>query len=191
MINLPNGLTLLRFALVPVIAVQLLQGEYGVACVLFIVSALTDLADGMIARHWNQRTRFGAVADPLADKLTMLTVTVLLTVQHGLPWWFAVAVVLRDGLIMVGALAYHLLIGPVEMAPSRISKLNTALEGSLLVAVMAIRAGYVPDGVWLQALLVTTLVTIALSGGHYVLVWSHKATQSQCGEPPRRELNPV
>lgn len=181
MINLPNGLTLLRFALVPAIAVQLLQGEYGVACVLFIVAALSDLADGMIARHWNQRTRFGAVADPLADKLTMLTVTVLLTAQHGLPWWFAVAVVLRDGLIMVGALAYHLLIGPVEMAPSRISKLNTALEGSLLVAVMAIRAGYVPDGVWLQALLVTTLVTIALSGGHYVLVWSRKATQSQWG----------
>lgn len=181
MINLPNGLTLLRFALVPAIAAQLLQGEYGVACALFIVAGLSDLADGMIARHWNQRTRFGAVADPLADKLTMLTVTVLLTVQHGLPWWFAAAVVLRDALIVAGALAYHLLIGPVEMAPSRISKLNTALEGSLLVAVMAVRAGYVPDGVWLQALLVTTLVTIALSGGHYVLVWSRKATQSQRG----------
>lgn len=59
-----------------------------------------------------------------------------------------------------------------------------ALEFSLLVAVMAIRAGHVPDGVWRQALLVTTLVTIALSGGHYVLVWSRN------GEPPRRELNP-
>lgn len=181
MINLPNSFTLLRFALVPAIALQLLQGEYGVACVLFIVSALSDLADGMIARHWNQRTRFGAVADPLADKLTMLTVTVLLTLQHGLPWWFAVAVVLRDGLIMGGALAYHLLIGPVEMAPSRISKLNTALEFSLLVAVLAIRAGYLPDGAWQQALLVTTLITIAWSGGHYVLVWSRKANQSKLG----------
>ena len=179
MINVPNGITLLRFALVPVIGLQLLEGEYGVAFGLFIVSALSDLADGMIARHWNQRTRFGAVADPLADKLTMLTVTVLLTLQHGLPWWFALAVVLRDALIVGGALAYHCLIQPVEMAPSRISKLNTALEFTLLLAVLAIRAGYLPDGLWRQALLVTTLMTIIFSGGHYVYVWGRKAAQAR------------
>lgn len=65
MINLPNSLTLLRFALVPAIALQLLYGEYGVACVLFIVSALSELADGVIARHWSQLTRFGVVPTPL------------------------------------------------------------------------------------------------------------------------------
>ena len=78
MINVPNAITLVRFTLVPAISLQLLQREYSAALVLFIVSALSDVADGMIARHWNQRTRFGAVADPLADKLTMLTVTVVL-----------------------------------------------------------------------------------------------------------------
>jgi cardiolipin synthase len=176
--NVANAITLLRFALVPALALALLHAEYGSAFVLFIVSAVSDLADGIIARRWNQATRFGAVADPLADKLTMLTVTGLLTLQHALPWWFALAVVLRDGLIVGGALAYHFWIGPVEMAPSRISKLNTAMEFLLLLAVLAIRAGDVPDGLWRQLLLLATLATIVWSGGHYVLVWSRKAAQA-------------
>jgi len=178
-INVPNAITLLRFALVPAIALAMVQRDHDVAFALFIVSALSDLADGMIARHWNLRTRFGAIADPLADKLTMLTVTVLLVLQHGLPWWFALAVVLRDAVIVGGALAFHLLIAPVEMTPTRISKLNTALEFLLLLAVLAIRAGLVPDGAWRDVLLAATLLTIALSGGHYVLVWSRKAARSR------------
>ncbi len=179
MFNVPNAITLLRFALVPALALVLLRGEYGTAFVLFSVSALSDLADGIVARRWNLGTRFGAVADPLADKLTMLTVTGLLTVQHALPWWFALAVVLRDGLIVGGALAYHVWIGPVEMAPSRISKLNTALEFLLLLSVLAIGAGHLPDGRWRQWLLVATLATLAASGGHYLWVWGRKAAQAR------------
>lgn len=179
MFNVPNAITLLRFALVPALALVLLRGEYGTAFVLFSVSALSDLADGIVARRWNLSTRFGAVADPLADKLTMLTVTGLLTVQHALPWWFALAVVLRDGLIVGGALAYHAWIGPVEMAPSRISKLNTALEFLLLLSVLAIVAGHLPDGHWRQWLLVATLATLAASGGHYLWVWGRKAAQAR------------
>jgi len=178
-LNVANTITLLRFALVPALALQLIRAEYGSAFVLFIVSAVSDLADGIVARRWNQATRFGAVADPLADKLTMLTVTGLLTIQHALPWWFALAVVLRDGLIVGGALAYHFCIGPVEMAPSRISKLNTAMEFLLLLAVLAIQAGHVPDGLWLQLLLFGTLATIVWSGGHYVLLWGQRAAQAR------------
>ena len=177
MINLPNCITLLRFALVPPIALLVLRGEYRLASVLFLASAFSDVADGLIARHWNLQTRFGAIADPLADKLTMLTVTLLLTLQHGLPWWFALAVVLRDVLIVLGALAFHFLIQPVEMAPSHISKLNTGLEFLLLLTVLAIRAGYLPDGAWRQALLVATLATVVLSGGHYVIEWGRKAAR--------------
>jgi cardiolipin synthase len=126
MLNAPNALTLLRLALVPAIALQLLRHHDDTALVLFIVSALSDWADGLIARHWHLRTRFGAVANPLADKLTMPTVTLMLTLQHSLPWWFTLAVGPRDVLIVDGALAYHLLAGHVEMAPTRLSKLNTA-----------------------------------------------------------------
>ena len=179
MLNLPNTITLLRFALIPAIVLQLLQFDYASAFILFMLSALSDFADGVIARRWNLRTRFGAVADPLADKLTMITVTLLLAVQQVLPWWFALAVVVRDALIVGGAIAYHVCIGHVEMAPSRISKLNTSLEFLLLTSVLALSAGHVGDGVWLQALMFVTLVSIGLSGLHYVLVWGHKAVRER------------
>ncbi|MFZ2652520.1 MAG: CDP-alcohol phosphatidyltransferase family protein [Burkholderiaceae bacterium] len=65
MLNTANAITLLRFALVPAIALRLVQSDYTTALLLFMVAALSDFADGVIARHWNLRTRFGAVADPL------------------------------------------------------------------------------------------------------------------------------
>jgi len=175
--NLPNALTLLRFALVPLIALCLLRGDYATASVLFFASALSDVADGMIARHWNLRTRFGAIADPLADKATMLTVAVLLAYQQTLPWWLAAAVASRDALIVGGALAYHFMVQRFDMAPSVVSKLNTASEFALLVAAMAARAGWVADGPWREVLLGFTLLTIFVSGAHYVFVWGRKAAQ--------------
>jgi len=179
-INVPNALTLLRFALVPVIAWALLRADYALALVLFALSALSDAADGYLARRWNQRTRFGAVADPLADKLTMLTVAVLLAWLGMLPWWFVAAVVGRDLLIVTGALAYHLRIGRVEMSPSVLSKANTGFEFTLLLGVLAIGAGLLPDGVWRDVLLYATLATIVASGAHYVVVWGRKAVRAGC-----------
>lgn len=177
--NVPNTITLLRVALILPLAVLLRQGEFGIALALFIVSALSDLADGVIARRWNLRTRFGAIADPVADKLTMLTVTLLLAFDGRLPWWLAAAVVTRDVVIVGGALAYHYLIGTVEMAPSTVSKLNTALEFLLLASVLAIGAGFVAGGTWLTALTLTTFVTIVWSGSHYVLVWGRRASRAR------------
>lgn len=179
MLNIPNAITLLRFALVPALVLLLLQRNYGTALVLFVVSALSDVADGLVARRWNLRTRFGAIADPLADKLTMLTVTLLLALQELVPWWFAFAVVTRDVVIVSGAIAYHLLIGRVEMAPSRLSKLNTGLEFLLLASALAIGAGRLNGDVWWEPLLLTTLAGVVLSGAHYVLTWSRKAAQAR------------
>lgn len=183
MLNVPNAITLLRFALVPVLVALLLERRYAFAFVLFIVSALSDLADGLIARRWNQRTRFGAIADPLADKLTMLAVTLVLAIQDWLPWWFAAAVVLRDLVIVSGATAYHFTVGPVAVAPSRISKLNTALEFLLLASVLAIAAGWLPGGTGARVLLFATLGTIVWSGLHYVVVWGRKAVQNRDRAP--------
>jgi len=179
MLNVPNAITLLRIALIPPLALQLAQREYGIALALFAVSALSDLVDGAIARHWNQRTRFGAIADPVADKLTMLTVTVLLAVDGRLPWWFATAVVARDLLIVGGAVAYHLWIGKVEMAPSALSKLNTALEFLLLAAILAFGASGADGGVALRLLMMVTLATIVLSGAHYAITWGRKAARGR------------
>lgn len=173
--HLPNFITLMRLALVPVIATLLYQDRHDEAFGCFVVSALSDFADGRIARRWNLESRFGAVADPLADKLTMVTVTVLLAMQQAIPWWFASVLVARDLVIVAGALAYRLVAGGLEMTPTRISKLNTVLQFVLLLAVLAVLAGHLQDGLWVDLLMWTTLATMAISGAHYVLAWGCKA----------------
>jgi cardiolipin synthase len=177
--HLPNAITVLRAALIPLQAWLLLERDYATAFLLFVASGLSDLADGWIARRFDLRTRFGAIADPAADKLTMLTVAVLLAMHDWLPWWFTALVVGRDLVIVSGAAAYHFTIGEVEMAPSWISKLNTALEFVFLAFVLALAAGYLDDGPWYPALLYATAATIVASGASYVLVWSRKAVAAR------------
>jgi cardiolipin synthase (CMP-forming) len=177
--NLPNALTLLRLALAPVIAWLLLQRHDAAALTLFLVAAVSDFVDGVLARRWNQRTRFGAVADPLADKATGVLVVIVLTLQASLPLWFAAAVVARDLVIVGGLVAYRAAVGRVEMAPSMISKMNTALLFVFLLGVLGSRAGLVSAGLWLQVLQFATLATIVGSGLHYVVVWGRKAHQAR------------
>jgi cardiolipin synthase len=173
--HLPNAITALRVALIPLQAWLLGRGDYALAFALFVASGLSDLADGWIARRFDFRTRFGAIADPLADKLTMLTVAVLLAAQGWVPWWFAALVVGRDVVIVAGAVAWHFAIGAVEVAPSWISKVNTALEFVFLAGVLALAAQHLGDGPWYPALLAATATTVVASGASYVLVWGRKA----------------
>lgn len=173
--QLPNVLTLTRLALAPAIAWLLVERHDKAALALFIAAAVSDLLDGILARRWGRQTRFGAVADPVADKAVGLLVVVVLTLQASLQPWFAAAVVARDALIVGGALAYRFVIGRIDMAPSSISKLNTALLFVLLAGVLGLRTGLVPDGTWRSTLQWATLATTIGSGLHYLFAWSRKA----------------
>ncbi len=178
-LNLANAITMLRVLLIPLQAWLIHGGRYGVALALFIVSALSDFADGLIARLLDTRTRFGAIADPLADKLTMLALVLMLAWRQALPWWFAGLVIGRDLVIVAGALCYHLFIGKVEMSPTLFSKLNTALQFALLAGVLAAAAGVLPGGDWLDALVYLTAATVVVSGVQYVVDWSLRAGRAQ------------
>ncbi len=177
--HLPNLITGLRFLLIPVLALLLVEQRYATAFAVFIVSALSDLADGVIARRWNLRTRLGAIADPLADKLTMLAVTLVLASQALIPLWLAAAIVVRDLVIMGGAIAFHVVVGRVEMAPSWLSKFNTVLEFSVLSALLADAARAIEVTALLPPLFVLVMATILSSGAHYVWVWGRKALESR------------
>jgi cardiolipin synthase len=185
-LNPPNLITLLRFVLVPVTAVQIVEGRDAVAFWLLLIALASDAADGFVARRWDMRTAFGAAADPLADKAMLLTVIVLLAWQDALPWWFALVVAARDAMIVLGVLAYRFLIGPVETAPSLISKANTALEFLLVLAVIAVRAQWLPGGAWLALLLAATLGTVVVSGGLYVVTGTRMAWVARHGMRSRR-----
>ncbi len=134
--QVPNAVTLVRLLLIPVLVMLLARRDYAAAFAAFFISALSDFADGVIARRWNARTRFGAIADPVLDKLTMLSVTLTLAVQGLLPLWLVAAIVARDLVIVGGALAYHYSVGRYNMAPTLLSKINTAIEFFTLAMVL-------------------------------------------------------
>lgn len=183
MLTVPNIITLLRVLLVPVIVVLVVERSYGAALAVFLLSALSDLLDGVIARRFNRMSRFGALLDPIADKLTMLAAVIVLTWQDLLPLWLATAIVMRDVVIVGGALAYHLLFGRVEMAPSLLSKLNTLLEFALVCMVLAAAAGHAAVRPGLAPAFVLVFLTVTASGLHYVWEWSRRAArQARRGE---------
>lgn len=177
MINVPNVITLARLALVPVIAYLLWRGAYGPALIVFSSAALSDLLDGMIARRFDQRSALGAALDPVADKLSMFVATVVLAWQALLPLWLAAAIVLRDVVIVAGALAYRAAIGRVEIAPTMLSKVNTFIEFGVLLSVMASAAAWIDAAAWLEPLFVLVFATVVASGLQYVWVWGRKAAR--------------
>lgn len=176
--TIPNVITIGRTFLIPVILYLLVVRDHAAAFVLFAIAAVGDFVDGFIARRFNQRSRLGALLDPTADKATMLGVVAVLAWQGFLPVWLAVAVIGRDAVIAGGVLAYRLLIGPVEMAPTYASKANTVLEFVTVAATLAQAAGIVDIAGILPALYVLVLASVLVSGIQYVWIWSRKATQS-------------
>lgn len=176
--HVPNAITVVRALLIPVIGALLLGGRYVEAFWMLLASALSDLVDGHVARRYNAHSRFGAIADPVADKLTMLTVTFILAWQGLVPVWLAAAIVLRDVVIVGGALAYHRVVGHVEMAPTWLSKFNTVVEFTVLAAVIADAAALIDDREWLPLLFAAVFVTVVTSGLQYVWIWGRRAWRS-------------
>ena len=175
MLNVPNVITLIRLGLVPVVAYLLAIEAYRIALPAFLVAALSDFADGYIARRFKQTSKLGALLDPVADKLNMAVTTVLLAWLALLPLWLAIAIVARDVLIVAGALAYRFAVGPVKIAPTRLSKINTVLEFALLLLVMAGAAEWIDTGKWMNAAFVVVFASVVASGAEYVWVWGRKA----------------
>ena len=173
----PNLITLVRLALVPVMGYLLLAHEYAQALIVFFVAAVSDLADGFIARRYGVTSALGAALDPVADKLSMFVATVVLAWQALVPLWLAAAIVVRDVVIVVGALAYRIKVGNIEIRPTLLSKLNTAIEFAVLLAVMASAAEWIRADAWLPAAFTAVFLTIVASGAHYVWLWGRKAVR--------------
>ena len=175
MLNVPNIITLVRLGLVPVMAYCLADEAYEIALPIFLVAALSDLADGYIARRFKMVSTLGATLDPVADKLTMLVATVLLALKMLVPIWLAIAIVARDIVIVLGALVYRLARGRLDIAPTWLSKINTFIEFTVLLLVMAAGAGWIETGVWMPTVFLIVFMTVVASGVQYVWLWGRKA----------------
>jgi len=126
-----NQLTILRMLLIPAFVILLLYGYRGWALVVFLTAGLTDLLDGLIARATGQKTTLGAWLDPMADKLLLVTMFVMLTLPdpgsaNRLPLWFTVLVISRDVAIVLTVAVVNLAVGPRTFRPSIFGKIATA-----------------------------------------------------------------
>ena len=172
---LPNLLCVVRMLLVWPVAVWLLEGRYPEVMLLFAVAAFTDGLDGFLAKRFGWTSDLGRVLDPMADKLLLMTVFVCLSVVGLAPLWLTALVVLRDLVIVFGAATYRMLFGALHGRPTVPSKINTVVQVAFCLATVA-HAGYgIPGVPAVIALGAAVLVTTAVSGIDYVLIYSRRA----------------
>ena len=136
-INVPNGFTALRLALVPFVIEAILHGAHFLALALFAVAALTDVLDGAAARRFGVATQFGAVLDPIADKCLLSGVFLALAAAGAAPWWLVAVVFGRDIYILLGAAAALRFTSLRKFPPSVWGKVSTFVQIVTAVSFMA------------------------------------------------------
>jgi len=167
--NLPNLLTILRIFLVPFFAFFLLRGEVLEGLIVFTGASLTDGLDGYIARAYNRKTRLGALLDPLADKILLLTAYLLLAFLKALPFWLSAVVVIRDLIILTGITCIYIVHGNIDFSPSLLGKATTFVQ--LATVFLTLLRNFVPLLVPLSpALFIFTAVITIISCIHYVIL---------------------
>jgi cardiolipin synthase (CMP-forming) len=173
--HIPNVITSIRILLVAPIALALVHHQLATTIVLFGVAALSDVADGSLAKRNGWQSELGAVLDPAADKLLLATVFVALAYLRLVPLWLMAVAVARDAIIVLGALLYRYCIGPLNMRPSIVSKFNTLCQAAFILAVVGKEELSVPPAWVAMSLGALVFVTVVVSGIDYILIYGRRA----------------
>jgi cardiolipin synthase (CMP-forming) len=139
-LNIANLLTVLRFCLVPIVIVSIINREWMIALVIFVTAGVTDAVDGFIARHFDMRTELGAYLDPLADKALLVSIYITLASIGVIPVWIAVLVVSRDIMIVGAVIVSWIMDNPVEINPLKLSKANTLAQITFAALILSMFA---------------------------------------------------
>ncbi len=164
-------MTLARIASCPILVLLLHEHNYDLALYLFIAAGVTDGLDGYIAKQFNYVSNLGKVLDPMADKLLIGSTYVMLAILGDIPFWLVVLVMFRDLVIVVGYLIIAVMVETVSVRPTWLSKLNTFLQISLMVAVLLEKSTILSVPIVVDALVFGVLVTTVVSGVQYVWLW--------------------
>jgi cardiolipin synthase (CMP-forming) len=177
-----NQLTILRIIFVPLFIILLAYNELGWALGTFVIAGLTDVADGIIARRFGQKTSIGAVLDPLADKLLMTSSIIILSLPqmeflNTVPRWLMIIIIFRDVFILLVSLIVVLMVGWRVFTPSIYGKASTVMQVLTVFVVLYTnwQQQIVPE---LTILFYMTGLMTAFSGIHY-LVRGLRQWQSQ------------
>lgn len=178
MFFVPNILTVMRLALVPLFIILIDENRFGEALVVFIVAGITDALDGFIAKRFECETRIGAILDPLADKALLIAAYLMLAGLEMIPFWLMIVVVSRDVIILGGCLLITLIDKMPGMSPSRLSKLNTCFQIITIVVVLMTSATWFDFSPYLDTFCYAVLLSSVLSGAFYVWQWGFSLHRS-------------
>jgi len=170
-----NKITILRILLIPFFVVEVLyyvkngNEAHRLAAILsFAIAAICDGVDGYIARRYNQRSELGAILDPLADKLLLVSGIVVLSFEHRpyletIPLWLTGTIIGRDILVLAGMLVIQITVGKVKVRPRMVGKVATVLQ---MVIILWILLKW--DTNWLRVWLLAAAIFTGISGLLYV-----------------------
>jgi cardiolipin synthase (CMP-forming) len=183
----PNQLTLLRMIFVPFIVIHLVEGRFLWALVVFVAAGFSDGLDGLLARRLHQQTLLGQYLDPIADKLLLSTMFLVLSILHKIPWKYTVMVFSRDISILAASAVLFAIAGLRNFNPSIFGKANTFSQISavffvLLQEIYPLRWVWIAKIVFLRATFIFTI----LSALHYVILVQHRLRDHTHAAPPAR-----
>jgi len=174
-LSAPNQLTLVRLAFLPFIIIKLVEGHYGWALILFMLAGLSDGLDGLLARLLKQQTLLGQYLDPIADKMLLSTVFLVLSILHKIPWKFTVLVFSRDVCIVLISGLLYTIAGLRDFRPSIFGKANTFAQVAAVMFVMLFQVDHT-KWVWVgqKTFLRATFAFTIISALHYVYLVGHR-----------------
>jgi cardiolipin synthase (CMP-forming) len=171
----PNQLTLLRMIFLPFIVINLLKHDYKWALALFVLAGMSDGLDGLLARTLHQQTLLGQYLDPIADKLLMSTMFLVLSIERLIPWKYTVVVFSRDISILLISGVLFMIAGLRDFRPSIFGKANTfaqvaAIFFVLLLLIEPLRWVWIARTIFLRATFFFTII----SAVHYAFLVQHR-----------------
>jgi cardiolipin synthase (CMP-forming) len=180
----PNQLTLLRMIFLPFIVINIVKHDYKWALALFILAGLSDGLDGLLARTLHQQTVLGQYLDPIADKLLMSTMFLVLSIEHRIPWKYTIVVFSRDVSILLISGVLFLIAGLRDFRPSIFGKANTAAQvGAIFFVLLFMVEPIVLIADAAKVFLRATFLFTIVSAVHYAFLVMHRLrTQTQVAE---------
>lgn len=179
----PNLLTIIRLCLAPFLVSCILENRFEIAFILFVIAGITDGLDGFLARVLKQGTTLGQYLDPIADKLLLSTLFVVLTYKSLIPTTVTVLVFGRDFAILIVAAVMYSVVGRRDFGPSIFGKANTLAE---ITAVAVVLLHQLVAAKWVVILrlvaLDATIGLTVLSGLHYAWLAAHRSS-AHAGDP--------
>jgi cardiolipin synthase len=178
----PNQLTLMRLFFVPFIAICIMERRYHAALILVVIAGLSDGLDGLAARLLHQQTKLGEYLDPIADKLLLSSLFLVMSSSRMIPWRYTVMVFSRDlGILIISALLYA--VGLRDFRPGVFGKINTACQIAAVFFALLAKV-YAAEWIWMtrQVLLYGVFAFTLASAIHYVFLTGQRLRKMQAAK---------